>query len=321
MPTASELITQLGLLPHPEGGWYRETWRDVGSLRGHGTAILYLLQTSQRSHWHRVDAVEIWHAYSGDGFELQLWDGEKPPVTLRLGPDIAAGQVPQHVIPAGVWQSAAPLPGNCGWALAGCTVSPSFEFAGFEMAAPGWHPPGAPKIPLQHQTDNTAPGSASAGAIAESADLPWPPSRHLGRADLTGHWRWLGGLEAAVVGEFSLGQAAQGLPGHIHGGLLAALCDEAMGWVAWMSGYAAPGARVMVDYLAPVRPGDTVSLNAKLLRVEGRQLHLAADLAAQGKLVVRSFGRYVSIRPRDWQPFAGWPGLERFTSGAGLDQS
>lgn len=317
MPTASELITQLSLLPHPEGGWYRETWRDAGQPRGHGTAIYYLLQAGQRSHWHRVDAVEIWHAYAGDGFELQLWDGNNPPTAVRLGADLSAGQALQLAIPSGVWQAARPMSGPCGWALAGCTVSPSFEFAGFEMAAPDWQPPGSTDLFNQFQRDNTAPGPLCAGAIVESTDLPWPPSRHLGRADLRGHWQWQPGPKPAVVGEFTLGDAAEGLPGHVHGGLLAAMCDEAMGWAAWMSGYAAPGARVMVDYLAPVHPDETVSLNAQLLRVEGRQLHLKAEVGARGKPLVRAFGRYVAIQPRDWQPFAGWPGLERFTGAAG----
>lgn len=316
MPTASELITQLGLLPHPEGGWYRETWRDPSPGRGHGTAIYYLLQSGQRSHWHRVDAVEIWHAYGGDGFALQIWDGHTPPRTVHLGADLAAGQVPQYAIAAGLWQAAAPLAGAHGWALAGCTVSPAFEFAGFEMAAPDWQPPAAPERTPPIDGQGKAAGSLCAGAVAEPVDLPWPPSRHLGRADLTGSWQWRPQPQGAVVGEFTIGEAAEGLPGHVHGGLLAALCDEAMGWATWMSGYAAPGARVMADYLAPLRPGETISLRAQLLRVEGRQLHLQAEIGGGSRVKVRAFGRYVAIRPSDWQAFAGWPGLERFTGGS-----
>lgn len=312
MPSAIELISQLNLLPHPEGGWYRETWRDPSPTRGHGTAIYYLLAAGQRSHWHRIDAVEIWHAYAGDGFQLQVWDGHSPPQTVSLGAELAAGQVPQYAVAAGSWQAATPLAGPNGWALAGCTVAPAFEFASFELAPPGWVPPPAPALPQQHQEYNNARGLLCAGAVSETTPLPWPPSRHLGRADLSGTWQWQPD-PAAVVGEFTLGEAAEGLPGHIHGGLLAALCDEAMGWVTWMSGYAAPGARVVIDYLAPTRPGETVRLQAQLLRVEGRQLHLQAELVAGEQVRVRAVGRYVAIRPRDWRPFAGWPGLERFS--------
>lgn len=314
MATATELICQLNLLPHPEGGWYRETWRDPSASRGYGTAIYYLLEAGQRSHWHRVDAVEIWHAYAGDGFELQLWDGQNPPRIVHLGPDLARGQLPQCIVAAGEWQAAAPLAGPSGWALAGCTVAPAFEFGGFELAAPDWHPPGTSSASAASRGNGTGIDTLCAGAVAAPTDLPWPPSRHLGRADLSGSWQWQPEPSASVVGEFKLGEATEGLPGHVHGGMLATLCDEAMGWSAWMSGYAAPGARVVVDYVAAARPGENIRLQAQLLRVEGRHLHLQAQIDAQERTLVRAYGRFVAIRPRDWQPFAGWPGLERFTS-------
>ncbi len=98
------------------------------------TAIYYLLREGERSHWHRVDATEVWHFYAGDPLELSV--GADRHV---LGPDVAAGQRPQHVVAAGEWQSARPL-GR--WTLVGCTVSPAFDFAGFELAPPDWAPPG-----------------------------------------------------------------------------------------------------------------------------------------------------------------------------------
>jgi predicted cupin superfamily sugar epimerase len=137
--TADDVIRTLGLKPHPEGGHYAETHR-IPSPDGHrspGTAIYYLLGRSDRSHWHRVDATEIWHYYAGAPLELSLSPGRgvEPHV---LGPDLAAGDRPQVVVPPGRWQSARSL-GD--WTLVGCTVSPGFEFSGFEMAPPDWEPP------------------------------------------------------------------------------------------------------------------------------------------------------------------------------------
>lgn len=122
MRDAREVIADLGLASHPEGGWFRETWRDE-----HSTAIYYLLQEGERSHWHRVAAAEMWHFYDGDPLELSM-----PGETVTL-----SREHPQHVVPAGVWQAARPL-GH--WALVGCTVSPPFEFSRFELAPPGWQP-------------------------------------------------------------------------------------------------------------------------------------------------------------------------------------
>lgn len=130
------LIETLGLHPHPEGGHYREIHRDASATRGASTAIYYLLMAGERSHWHRVDADEAWHWYGGGALALRLSEGEGVE-TLQLGPDLAAGQRPFAMVPRGWWQAAAPLDG---WVLCGCTVSPAFEFSGFEMAPPGWEP-------------------------------------------------------------------------------------------------------------------------------------------------------------------------------------
>lgn len=132
--TAGEVVALLGLEPHPEGGWYRQTFRDVAPPEGRGasTAIYFLLEAGQESRWHRVDAVEVWHYYAGAPLMLTIDLADH-----RLGPDLAAGERPQAVVPAGVWQTARSL-GD--WTLVGCTVAPGFEFAGFEMAPVGWAP-------------------------------------------------------------------------------------------------------------------------------------------------------------------------------------
>lgn len=136
---AAAVIAALGLVPHPEGGWYRETWRDAPAdgSRGTGTAILYLLGAGERSHWHRLDATEIWHWYAGAPLALLLSADGHACTAAPLGPDLGAGQAPQRIVPAGVWQSATSL-GR--WTLVGCTVSPAFTFAGFELAPVGWEP-------------------------------------------------------------------------------------------------------------------------------------------------------------------------------------
>jgi len=140
--TAGDIIRKLGLQPHPEGGHYRETWRTPAPAgeRPAGTAIYYLLCEGEVSHWHRVDAAEIWHWYAGGSLELSLSAGGKTVERLLLGSDLDAGQRPQIIVPANCWQSARSL-GE--WTLTGCTVSPGFEFDGFEMAPSGWQPPGA----------------------------------------------------------------------------------------------------------------------------------------------------------------------------------
>jgi len=140
MVDAAAIIARLGLVPHPEGGHYAETYRHrpQGGGRGSCTAIYYLLRPGERSHWHKVDAVEIWHHYAGGPLALSLWQEGGPVQDIVLGPDLAAGQLPQAVVPEHVWQAAEPLDD---WVLVGCTVSPAFDFAGFTLAAPGWRPP------------------------------------------------------------------------------------------------------------------------------------------------------------------------------------
>ena len=135
--TADEIIARLGLQPHPEGGHYREIFRAAGTGRTAGTAIYFLLKAGERSHWHRVDADEIWHHYAGAPLELSLSADGKTSRHFRLGTDFALGEEPQRVAPKGVWQAARTL-GS--WTLVGCTVAPAFDFAGFELAPPGWQP-------------------------------------------------------------------------------------------------------------------------------------------------------------------------------------
>jgi predicted cupin superfamily sugar epimerase len=138
---AAAMIAALGLSPHPEGGWYRETWRAAATLpggRAAATAILFLLEAGQRSHWHRVDADEMWLFQAGASLELSVAEAGAPPRAAVLGPDPLAGHAPQQLVPAGAWQSAqGPAEG---WTLAACVVAPGFEFAGFELAPPGWRP-------------------------------------------------------------------------------------------------------------------------------------------------------------------------------------
>ncbi len=135
------MIAALGLHPHPEGGHYRETWRDAppGGGRGAGTAILYLLAAGERSHWHRVDAAEGWHWHAGAALALGLSADGRRAEEVRLGPDLGAGEQFFALVPKGCWQAARSLGG---WTLVGCTVSPAFDFAGFEMAPEGWAPGG-----------------------------------------------------------------------------------------------------------------------------------------------------------------------------------
>ena len=135
--TADEIIARLGLQPHPEGGHYREMFRAPDGGRGASTAIYFLLKAGERSHWHRVDADEIWHHYAGAPLELSLSDDGRAVRHLRVGTDFDLDELPQAVVPRHVWQAARSL-GH--WTLVGCTVAPGFEFKGFEMAPPGWAP-------------------------------------------------------------------------------------------------------------------------------------------------------------------------------------
>jgi len=139
--TAVDVIRLLDLKPHPEGGHFRETFRDTrtdSQGRAASTAIYFLLARGERSHWHRVDAVEIWHWHAGAPLALETAARDSGPVArVTLGPDLAADQRPQAIVPAHVWQAAESL-GD--WTLVGCTVAPGFVFAGFELAPPGWNP-------------------------------------------------------------------------------------------------------------------------------------------------------------------------------------
>jgi predicted cupin superfamily sugar epimerase len=137
---AHRLIAILDLAPHPEGGWYRETWRAEAPAgeRASATAILFLLEQGQRSHWHKVDATELWLFHAGSALRLDMAPSDTGPVrTARLGVDLLAGDEAQVRIAPGEWQSAT---ADRGWALVSCVVSPGFEFAGFTLAPPGWAP-------------------------------------------------------------------------------------------------------------------------------------------------------------------------------------
>jgi predicted cupin superfamily sugar epimerase len=139
--TAAEVVRLLGLAPHPEGGHFRETFRDPRSVEGGravSTAIYFLLARGERSHWHRVDAAEVWHFHAGAPLLLETAASEDAEATrVTLGPDLAAGEQPQAVVPAGAWQAAESLGA---WTLVGCTVAPGFTFERFELAPAGWRP-------------------------------------------------------------------------------------------------------------------------------------------------------------------------------------
>jgi len=139
MLSAEEIIMALGLEPHPEGGHFKEVFRDEnGGGRAHSTAIYYLLRRGERSHWHKVDAAEVWHWYAGAPLRLAIArDESHRPIDYLLGNDFVHGERPMHVVPARAWQAAE----SCGeWTLVGCTVAPGFEFSGFELAPEGWVP-------------------------------------------------------------------------------------------------------------------------------------------------------------------------------------
>ena len=134
--TAADIIARLDLKPHPEGGHFRETFRDTRLDKGGrsvSSAIFFLLARGERSHWHRIDATEVWHFYTGSSLLLHVADSDGRH-TIRLGPDLAAGEIPQAVVPAQAWQ-AAESTGD--WTLVGCTVAPAFDFATFELAPEG----------------------------------------------------------------------------------------------------------------------------------------------------------------------------------------
>jgi hypothetical protein len=142
MPTAAEIIARLELKPHPEGGYYRETFRDKRvdtNGRAFSTAIYFLLARGERSQWHRIDAVEIWHYYAGSALTLRIAHDGCTQHTVRLGPDISQGERPQAIVPAQAWQTAET---GGDWTLVGCTVAPGFEFASFELAPKEWAPGG-----------------------------------------------------------------------------------------------------------------------------------------------------------------------------------
>ena len=150
--SAQTLIEQLGLAAHPEGGWYRETWRGAASAAGRGdagpdgraggTAIIFLLRAGEASHWHTVDAAELWIWQAGDPVELRLSATDAGPAhSVILGADIAAGQQLQGVVAPGEWQAARPFGAPVhGYSLVSCAVVPGFDFAGFRLAPPGWEP-------------------------------------------------------------------------------------------------------------------------------------------------------------------------------------
>ena len=145
MRNAREIIEALDLAAHLEGGWYRETWVASAGTdgRAQATSILFLLEPGQSSHWHRIDATELWLFQSGAPLTLSLAEGEEGEGgvrEVRLGPDPTAGHVQQQVVQPYEWQAA--QAGPDGWALVACVVVPGFRFDGFEMAAPGWAPRG-----------------------------------------------------------------------------------------------------------------------------------------------------------------------------------
>jgi predicted cupin superfamily sugar epimerase len=141
MLSAADVIRLLDLKPHPEGGHFRETFRDARTVdggRAASTAIYFLLARGECSHWHRVDAAEVWHWHAGAPLMLEIAERDSSPVMrTTLGPGLAAGERPQAIVPARAWQAAHSL-GD--WTLVGCTVAPGFDFAHFELAPPGWNP-------------------------------------------------------------------------------------------------------------------------------------------------------------------------------------
>ncbi|MEO1608330.1 MAG: cupin domain-containing protein [Pseudomonadota bacterium] len=137
---ANDIINLLGLKPHPEGGHFRETYRDpeiVNTNRPASTAIYFLLQAGELSRWHKVDAAETWHWYAGAPLRLSIVDQQKQRLDVELGNSLSYGQHPQAVVPKHAWQQAW---SRGAWTLVGCTVAPGFEFSGFEMAPEDFDP-------------------------------------------------------------------------------------------------------------------------------------------------------------------------------------
>lgn len=136
---ADDVIRTLGLEPHPEGGWFTETWRApaIDGARPASTGIYFLLRDGERSHWHRVDADELWLHHDGAPLRLSMSTDGTGIEQRVLGRDLAIGQSPQLVVPAAAWQAAEPLGG---WVLVSCIVAPGFDFDGFELAPAGWKP-------------------------------------------------------------------------------------------------------------------------------------------------------------------------------------
>ena len=138
MTDVDRIIDALGLEPHPEGGWFAETWRAPAAdgRRAASTAIYFVLRAGERSHWHTVDADEIWLHHAGAPLILRITEGAEIHEHM-LGSDLGSGERPQVVVPAGAWQSAA---STGAWTLVSCVVAPGFDFAGFQLAPPGWEP-------------------------------------------------------------------------------------------------------------------------------------------------------------------------------------
>ncbi|MDK3016361.1 cupin domain-containing protein [Pseudodonghicola flavimaris] len=132
--TADDIIRELALERHPEGGWFRETWRAATPEgRGSGTCIYFLLAEGEASHWHRVDATEIWHYHRGAPLVLSISPDETGPARDHLlSPDLTEGR-PHLIVPEHHWQAAR---STGAYTLVSCTVSPGFDFAGFTLAAP-----------------------------------------------------------------------------------------------------------------------------------------------------------------------------------------
>jgi predicted cupin superfamily sugar epimerase len=139
MVSVDEIIRQLALQPHPEGGYYRETFRDSRLIdgRAYSTAIYFLLRQGEISRWHRIDAVEMWHWYAGDPLVLSICENGGNTIEQTLGSHLERGEQPQIVVPADAWQTAQSLGA---YTLVGCTVAPGFEFSRFELAPQGWSP-------------------------------------------------------------------------------------------------------------------------------------------------------------------------------------